>query len=96
MGGGLRGGACVSERLSQRLDGLCWLPGNFCFVAIDNCGQVFLGAMFVGASALQGKDFANDGVEMGQDETIVVAALGAALGMLATGSGEKMADLHGV
>ena len=89
----------MSEVLSWRLD-VFGVPrlllGNFLFVAVDNGGQVLLGAVLVGAFALQGKDFANDGVEMGQDETIVVAALGAALGMLATGSGEKMADLHGV
>ncbi len=44
------------------------------------CGQVFLDTVLFGAFALQGKDFANDGVEMGQDEAIVAAALTAALG----------------
>ena len=50
--------------------------------------------MLVGAFALQCEDFANDGVEMGQDEVIVMAALGAVLRVLATGSGEKVTDLH--
>ena len=96
---GSDGGPSESERLSRRLDGfgaLRLLLGGFCSVAVDNCGHVCLGAMFVCAFALQGKEFADEGVEMGQDEAIVVAALGATLGVLATGSGEKVADLHGV
>ena len=68
--------------------------GELFFEAGDNGGEMRLFALFVSAGSLQSQSLADDGVEVGHHKAFIVGALGATLGMLASGGGEEVTDLH--